>query len=63
MSWPIVVGVAVLAVCTYVSSVALSLMVVSRSALEARLAAAGREQRGVWLFGHIEPTRLARRSP
>ena len=59
MTWTAGIGFLVVALASYVSAVALSLLVVSRSVLEARLASVGREAEGAWLFDHLEPTRLA----
>jgi putative hemolysin len=50
---------AVLVLATYFSALSLAMLMVSRSALEQRLEAAGHGRRGTWLFGHLTSTRQA----
>jgi CBS domain containing-hemolysin-like protein len=54
MTWEFAVCVVVLGLATWASAVVRALLQVSRSALEERLGAQGREERGVWLFEHLD---------
>jgi putative hemolysin len=51
------ISVLVLALATYFAALSLAMLVMSRSALEQRLAASGREARVAWLFDHSAATR------
>jgi len=53
------ISAAVLVLATYFSALSLALLMVSRSALEQRLDAAGHGRRGAWLFDHLTSTRQA----
>ncbi|MCP3904973.1 MAG: HlyC/CorC family transporter [Planctomycetes bacterium] len=54
MTWEFAVCVVVLAAAIWASAVVRALIQVSRSALEKRLRAQGREDQGVWLFDHLD---------
>lgn len=53
------ISVAVLVLATYFAALSLALLMMSRSALEQRLAASGRGSRAAWLFDHPVSTRHA----
>ncbi len=52
-------GAVLLALGTYVSAVAVALLVISRSALESRLSASGRQAQAAWLYAHLIEVRMA----
>jgi len=59
MSWTFWIAVVVLFAASYASALSAAIVVVSRSALEDRLAAKGHRDRAQWLFETQESTRIA----
>ena len=52
-------GAVLLVLASYVSAVAVALLVISRSALESRLSESGRHTQAAWLYAHLIEVRMA----